>query len=39
MASPLVSLAAVRVSLMVSTKHRTDAGASFRWAGALTGSV
>ena len=37
MAAPLVSVASVRVSLMVTTAQRTEAGASFRCSGALTG--
>ena len=36
MASPLVSLASVRVSLMVSTKQAIAAGASRRWSETLT---
>ncbi len=36
MASPLASLAAVRVSLMVKTEQRTDAGACARCSGTLT---
>ena len=36
MASPLLSFPSVRVSLMVRTKQRTEAGASLRWAAVLT---
>ncbi len=36
MASPLVSVSGVRVSLIVRTKHRTHARASLRWRGTDT---
>ena len=37
MASPLVSFDSVLVSLIVTTKQLTDAGADLRWMLTLTG--
>ena len=39
MASPLVSVASVRVSLIVRTKQAIEAGASRRWSETLTGRL